>query len=321
MKTKNKVWLILAALITVFGCLIFALALYLGKWDIKMLSTDKFETETYEIHEDFQNIKIDIDTSDIKFLPSETENAKVICKERIKEKHEVSVTDHTLSVILNDQRNWTDYISFFSFESPKITVYLPGEEYLSLKIDTDTGDIEIPKDFNFKDIEVNGSTADVKCLASAHEDIKIKVSTGDITLSSIKVKNLDLAVSTGDIIAESINCSGDIAVKVSTGKTTLTNITCKNLVSDGNTGDMNLSGILAQESFNIERSTGDIKLTDCDAAEIEMETSTGNIKGTLKTSKIFTAATNTGKVKVPETTEGGKCKLTTDTGDIIINIK
>ena len=84
---------------------------------------------------------------------------------------------------------------------------------------------------------------------------------------------------------------------------------------------MKLSGVLAQESFNIERSTGDIKLTDCDAEEIEIETTTGNIEGALKTPKIFIATSDTGKINVPETTEGGKCKLTTDTGDIKIMIK
>ena len=321
MRTINKIWPIIAALLTVLGALIFTLALALEGWDIRKMSTDKFETQTLEIYDSFENISVNINTADIKFLLGETENTQILLKEYKKEKHTAEVTDNTLKISVIDKRHWTDYISFFSFESPKITVYLPREEYLSLKIDTDTGDIEIPKDFNFKDIEVNGSTADVKCLASAYEDIKIKVSTGDISLSSIRAKNLGLAVSTGDIIAEGINCSGDIAVKVSTGKTTLTNITCKNLVSDGNTGDMNSSGVLAQESFNIERSTGDIKLTDCDAEEIEIETTTGNIEGALKTPKIFIATSDTGKINVPETTEGGKCKLTTDTGDIKIMIK
>ena len=39
------------------------------------------------------------------------------------------------------------------------------------------------------------------------------------------------------------------------------------------------------------------------------------------TEKIFIAKTDTGEIKVPETTSGGKCKITTDTGDIKIEIK
>lgn len=321
MKTINKIWPIVAALLTVLGALIFTLALSLQRWDIKKLSNDKLVENTREINDNFENLSININTADIKFLPSETQNTQIICKEYEKEIHTIEVTDNTLKICVNDQRHWTDYISFFSFETPKIMVYLPKEEYLSLKIDTDTGDVEIPKNFNFMDINIKGSTADVKCLASAEKGIKIALSTGDIFLSEIDAENLDLAVSTGDIIAQSINCSGNIAAKVTTGKTNFKNVTCKNLVSEGDTGDMSLKDVLAEGKFDIVRDTGDIKLTDCDAAEIKIETDTGDIRGTLKTPKIFLTATNTGRVDIPESIEGGKCKLTTDTGDIKIMIK
>lgn len=302
MKTVNKIWPIVAALLTVLGALIFTLALSLQRWDIKKLSNDKLVENTREINDNFENLSININTADIKFLPSETQNTQIICKEYEKEIHTIEVTDNTLKICVNDQRHWTDYISFFSFETPKIMVYLPKEEYLSLKIDTDTGDVEVPKEFKFQNIEIKGSTSDIKCLASAEKDIKITVSTGDIT-------------------AENINCGGDIITKVSTGKTNFKNVTCKNLKSDGDTGDMILNNVLAEGKFDIVRDTGDIKLTDCDAAEIKIETDTGDIRGTLKTPKIFITTSDTGKINVPETMEGGKCQLTTDTGDIKIMIK
>ena len=55
----------------------------------------------------------------------------------------------------------------------------------------------------------------------------------------------------------------------------------------------------------------------CDAAELSITTDTGDVKGTLLSDKVFIARTDTGRVHVPETTNGGKCKITTSTGDII----
>ena len=74
-------------------------------------------------------------------------------------------------------------------------------------------------------------------------------------------------------------------------------------------------------SIDIERTTGDIKFNGCDASELVIVTDTGNVKGTLLSDKVFIAKTDTGSIKVPETVSGGKCKITTDTGDIKIEIK
>ncbi len=320
MKTINKIWLILATVFTLSGIIFFTLAMNLAGWDFMKLSTDKLETNTIEIYDNFENISINVNTADIKFLPGETENTQILLREHKKENHTVTNSDNTLKISVDDQRHWTDYISFFSFEAPKITVYLPNEEYISLKIDTDTGDMEIPKEFKFQNIEIKGSTSDIKCLASANEDIKIALSTGSISLSDLSARNLDLACSTGNIKINNITCEDDINLIVTTGKTTLTNINCKNLISEGDTGDLILKEVSAEEKFNILRDTGDVRLTSCDAEEIEIETDTGDIKGTLKTPKIFITDTDTGRIDVPKSTEGGKCKLTTDTGDISISI-
>jgi len=70
-----------------------------------------------------------------------------------------------------------------------------------------------------------------------------------------------------------------------------------------------------------ESDTGDVKFDGCDAAEIFVETDTGDVKGSLLTDKIFIVQTDTGSVDVPKTATGGKCEITTSTGDINISIK
>lgn len=82
-----------------------------------------------------------------------------------------------------------------------------------------------------------------------------------------------------------------------------------------------MNNLIAQGKISVEMDTGDIKFDKCDAAEIDILTSTGNITGSLLTDKVFIARSNTGRINVPETTTGGKCKLTTNTGNIKIHVE
>ena len=79
--------------------------------------------------------------------------------------------------------------------------------------------------------------------------------------------------------------------------------------------------VIASGNYNIKRSTGKMNFTDCDANELYIKTSTGDIKGNLLTNKIFITESDTGKINVPKSTKGGICEISTDTGDIMIEIK
>ncbi|MBO5851923.1 MAG: DUF4097 family beta strand repeat protein, partial [Clostridia bacterium] len=92
-------------------------------------------------------------------------------------------------------------------------------------------------------------------------------------------------------------------------------------LSSGSTGDVYLENVIAVEKIDIKRSTGDVEFEELDASEIEIKTSTGDVEGTLLTEKTFSIKTNTGDVDVPRLSSGGLCKITTDTGDIDIEIK
>lgn len=130
--------------------------------------------------------------------------------------------------------------------------------------------------------------------------LSVKSSTGNICVENITADVLDLSVSTGDI--------------------SVSNVDCKNVISSGSTGDIYLKNVIATEKFSINRSTGDIKFHRCDAAEIYLKTDTGKVVGSLLSDKVFITETSTGKISVPKTTTGGKCEITTSTGDIKIEV-
>jgi len=298
------------------------------------------EMNTYEVEEKFSGIYVDIETADLTFIPTNDGSTRVACEnEKRKLSHTAEVNDGKLEIKLNDERKWYDHL-MFSFKSPKIYVYLPEGEYTSLFIKAATGDIEIPADFKFDTIDLSLSTGDVECRASANDFIKIKASTGDVELSGVMAKNIDVSLSTGDIELE--NCKAEsisletttgyieasglqvdsaFSTEVSTGKTELSDVNCKTYTSEGSTGRITLTRFVCEGLMSIERDTGDVTLYDSDAGEILIETDTGDVSLELRSEKVFITSTDTGRIRVPESTSGGKCKVTTDTGDISATYK
>jgi len=319
MRKTTKIWLVIAASLVLIGSIVFGGVMSMLKWDFTKLSTGTYETNDYEINEDYKNISIVTDTADIVFVPSENPKTSVVCHEQKNMKHSVTVKDDTLVIEVIDTRKWYEYIGI-NFGGPKITVYIPQRECGVLSVRSDTGDVEISKDITFESIDISGSTGNVANYASALENITIKLTTGNIGTENISAGVLDLSVLTGGIRVSDITCQGDVKINVSTGKANLTDIACKNLLSRGNTGDISLKNVTASEKFSIKRSTGDVRFDGCDAAEIFVETDTGDVVGSLITDKVFITETSTGRIDVPNTTRGGRCEVITGTGNIKIAV-
>lgn len=323
MKTKTKVWFIIAASLVLLGGILFASVMTSLKWDFTELSTAEYEKNAYEIDEAFDGISIKSDTADIVFAPSEDGKCRVECYEEKDAKHSVTVKDETLTIELIDERTVYDFMGHIglNFDTPKITVYLPKTEYTALYVEESTGDIEMPGIFTFKGADISLSTGCVDFYASVADALKIKTSTGNIKVKNLSAGALELSSSTGSITAWDISCGGDVSTKVSTGDVRLAGINCKNLVSKGSTGDITLKNVIATAKFSVERSTGDVEFYGCDAAEIYVKTNTGDVEGSLHSDKTFFVQTNTGDVEVPKTVSGGKCEIVTNTGDIEIDIE
>lgn len=300
MSKKTKIWLIVATSLVFLGLIMFSSVMTAFNWEFSKLNTVKYETNTHQVDEEFSNISIKTDTADIHFFYSEDGTCKIVCNEKENENHSVYVKDGTLIISVVDEKLWYEYIGI-SFYIPSITVYLPKNEYASLFIKESTGDIDICEDFKF-------------------DKIDITTSTGDISIEKIKVGMLGLSVSTGKVAVTDVICENDMKIKVSTGKTDIKNTKCKNLISSGSTGNIVLKNVVASELFSIERSTGDVRFERCDASEMLVKTDTGDVTGTFLTDKEFIAQTDTGRIDVPKSTGGGRCEITTDTGDIKIDI-
>ena len=317
---KNNIMLILATILIIIGFSIFMIAMSINKWDFSKLGSSKYETNIYEITEEFDDIIINSDTFDICFELSNDNTCKVIYVEEEKYKHDIDVQNNKLNIDLINNKKWYDNIRF-GFINTKITIYLPNNKYNSLFIDLSTGDIEIPNQFQFYMIDINLSTGDVKCMANVTSNINITTSAGDVKLSDLSTNNINISTSTGTVKLKNVNCGENININDTTGDVKLENIKCDNITSSGSTSDVLLKNVIVINKIDIKRSTGDVRFELSDAKEIKVITTTGNIRGTLLTEKIFITDSNTGDIEVPKSLTGGLCEIKTNTGDIVISIK
>ena len=288
------------------------------------MSSTKSNTREEVLTEDFTNFDFDLDVSDLTFVKTNDGTKKIVFQEQKKQFHEYTIQDGTLKVTFKDTRMWHE--KWFSFGRIKATLYLPETNYGNLKIDTDTGDTNIPEDFTFDSFHLEGHTGDLTMSANVTNSYYAKLTTGDMRLSSITTKEMELKDDTGKMIVTDVDIQEDLTMNISTGDITLKNVHAKNINKNkegkGSTGKVKLINTVASEKIVIKNGTGDILLTDSDAHDLNLECSTGDIKGTLLTGKIFSASTHTGKVNVPPNDlSGGECIAKTSTGDINLKIK
>ncbi len=317
---KTTIWLMVAASLLLIGCIIIGGVMAMLNWDFTKLSTTKYETNNYTVQEDFQNIAIVTETANIQLVPSDGHAVTVTCLEQKKLKHTVAVKGDTLYIEIEDTRKWYDFISIGIGGSPKITLSIPAADYGKLTIDSSTSDITIAEDFLFASMDITANTGNIASNANVAEAAKIKASTGNIRVENVSAGVMDLSVTTGNITVTNVTCAGSVKVGVSAGDAYFTKVICESLNSTGNTGNLSLKNVLATKMFSIERSTGDVTFSDCDAAEIFVITDTGNVTGNLLTDKVFLVKSDTGRIDVPKTVTGGRCEITTDTGNIRINV-
>lgn len=311
-----KIWIIVAIALILLGSVAVLVSVRINGWDLRGLDASKYQTSTYPLGEEFLYISVQSPEADVRFLPAEDGVGRVVCYENKKVPHTVTVADGKLAVTAVDERAWYDHIHLFSFTSPKITVYLPQAEYKDLRIEGSTGDVNIPSDFTFASISVKLSTGDVFCGASAEGVLTVHVTTGGVQLNGVAAQEITLSSSTGDIFLNRVDTTGNLQIDVTTGDVELKDVTCQSHSSTGSTGDVELENVVAAGSIRLERSTGDIELDRCDAAELFIETDTGDVEGSLLSPKVFLTDTSTGHVRVPRSTEGGRCEIRTSTGDI-----
>lgn len=316
---SKKTLFVLSAACILFGAILFAGAMTMVKWNFKLLSTVKYETNEHHVAEPFDRISVLTDTARVVFEPSEDGRTTVVCHERTKSPHAVSVRDGVLTVELTEHRRWYEYIGL-DFGNPTVTVRLPAGAYAALTVQTKTGDVSLPSDFSFDAARLRAGTGSICISSSVSGMLSVETGTGNVSVEKLSAGALDLSVSTGRIRVSDVRVSGGVSLESSTGKIILVGLECQSLASESDTGSVFLTDVIAAGKMKIECDTGSVRLERCDAADIDIETDTGSIVGTLLSEKLFDAKSDTGRVRTPEPVGTEPCRLRTDTGRIEIDL-
>ena len=271
------------------------------------------EHRTYDINESFSGIRVDIDTAELKIVPT-SGKAKVVCEGDFT----VEVKDGSLRVTeINDRRSWLERI--FIKEEYEVTVYLPEAEYETLSIECDTGEVDI-EEVTVKTVTVTVDTGDIELSGITSESIGISNDTGVIDVENCRADIFDIKNDTGKVELSDIECSSIKAVN-ETGMIKITGAVADEAYIEVETGDIRLEDVVVSGRLTITSDTGDIIFRRCDGGEVYITANTGDVRGSFLTDKIIFAESDTGRVDVPHLTSGGKCEITTDTGNINITIE
>lgn len=280
----KKVMLLIGGCLMIAGIALFIFVAFVANYDFMELGSMNYVTNNYDIQESFESVCIDTNTADVEFKPSSDGQCRVVCHEKEKLIHKVSVKNGTLTISLVDERNWLDHIkgSIFNFGATLVTVYLPEGAYDELKVDNTTGHVKLAGEW--------------------------------------QLDELDLQTTTGDICVDGVTCDGAVSLHVTTGMISLENLICENLTANGSTGDAVLKNVIVSDTLRVKRTTGDVKLDRCDAGEVYINATTGDVTGSFLTPKVIYAKSTTGDVDVPRSTTGGRCEIDVTSGDIRIKI-
>ena len=283
MKHAKKIVICALFLLVAVSGLMTAAAAVRGDFDMKNMKEVSCEMKTFEVKEAFSDIYVEDAECNVRILCATDGKCKVICQEKQDGSiyHTVTVSDGVLNVQRHDERKWYQYIGI-SFDDPDVEVYLPEKVYGQLSARSVSGNIQVDDGFTFESASLESVSGSVRMFSEVKKELNAETTSGRILLSHIR--------------------SGGITVKSTAGKIQLTDV-------------------IAEKNLYVKSISGGVMLDECDGSTIKIETTSGSVKGTILSDKIFITDSISGRVKVPRSSVGGECEVTTISGNITIELK
>lgn len=302
MKRNKKMWIIIATICIVTGCVIACAAAASVGFRFTQFNTAKFEKTTYTITDSFESINVKAVESDIIFLPSDGDTCEVVCEENEKIVHSVSVKNNTLEISRKDLRKWYEHIDvFFGISDFEMQIYLPRGEYEKLRAVSVSGDIVVTDSFTFREAELETTSG----------NISFESGTGDTWYGKTV---------SGDISGKNFT-GGSVEIKTTSGEIELENSVIDSLHMTTTSGDISLKETVTDADIFIKSTSGEVSLESCDGSEITIKTISGDVEGSLRSVKNFITHTTSGDVYVPDSdSSASTCEITTTSGDIHITV-
>lgn len=298
MKKREKIWKIIAVCCIGVGIIVSVSAMAAVGFDFTKFSSTKYELETCVVEEPFENIEIQTDWQDIRLLPSETPECKVVYAGNETLTYTVKVESGTLKINTEEHREWYQYLSNFNFgDYTDVTLYLPEKDYQSLSISTSSGNVIVPESFSFASASLKANSGNLSLLAAVSGDLNAESSSGEIKVEG--------------------GASGNIHVQTGSGNLLLKQCSPESMQAVSSSGNVSATDIVAKQGIVIKTGSGEVNLSSSDASELTITTSSGSVRGSLRSGKRFIVNTSSGDVSVPDDPSASQqCRITTGSGDV-----
>lgn len=318
MKKSKKIALIVAVVLIISGLVISLIAFLSVDFDVTQLSTPVYEN-IYTVDEEFTSIRVKELDGNIRFMPAEDNNCKIVCYEEENVLHKVDVKDDTLVIEKEDNRRWYEHIGVYT-EDVEMVIYLTESSYEKLEISASSSNIVLDEEFGYDDVDITLSSGSVDInSASIIDSLTVETSSGNINVKDTTPEDIYIKTSSGTITVENVSVtaadmitqSGDISIKSSAAE---------KIRMETSSGNLTTSELLVLGMLKVFSHSGEVELIDSDAESMYIRTTSGDVTGSILSDKIFVCETESGYINVPASGDGGKCDVKTSSGDIKFNV-
>ena len=326
-----------------------------GKWDWN-IAEEAVKSVEIEITEDFDEFKIEETSGDILMTVSEDGKCRVESWETENEKLVAQVVNGRLYAEREGRKEWSMFFwKDASGSKYKTVVYLPKEKYEKAELEATSGDIhaavklevgELSMQSTSGNIELSGVTADLATITSTSGEISLKdVSAGDLLTSAtsggivfnkVTAGKAAISCTSGDISLRNITADA-IMVSGTSGDIELLGTKCGSVELNTNSGELEMEDVAAELAVKMKTTSGDISCVHTDGTEVMLESisgeidfehlkgteillesASGDVKGSIVGAMRYETKTTSGDIRVPNSGDGGECRINTTSGDIWI---
>ena len=271
-------------------------------------SSSQYEKMEGSGSEVISGVDISVDVRDVSLFFSEDETYRLEYYEAEKDKITISIVDGILKVE-NKVRFWFHW-GYISSEVCQMDVYLPASFKDSIDVETATGDVIIA-DFELTSLKIEVNTGDIEINnCNISDALEIDTDTGDVSISKVSTAStiihtdtgrisiddsesqdqMDLKTATGDVYIKD-GVADKIVVRTSTGDIKFTNVSCPDLILHASTGDINVDLLGSSQDYRLKLRTDTDDITfQGNKYEYKLEIGQG--------SKYLEATTSAGWIKV-----------------------
>lgn len=317
---KHILPIIIGLVLLIIGSLICNGVMKAVNYDFSALNIVQYETESYEISDEFQSLRMQGDTLDIELETTEDGKCEVILTKSVKGKHTVSVKDDVLTIKTSDGRDWYEFFGVNTLRS-KAVIRLPKNLYDTLDIKVSNGRMILPKDFAFENVLLQLDAGDIECQSDVNEAFEISLGTGAADFENLHAKAIKLTVAAASIDMEKLTIDEIMDISINAGAVLLRNIECGEIQYRGGSAETEFEHVISKGDTQIKNTSGDVCFEGCDAKLFRLETTSGDVEGTILSDKVFRTSTVSGDIKVPDCNAGGDFEINTVSGDIRIKIE